>query len=87
MTKLPLNGTRTHPLSAHAIAELRNIALDPVPRCTVNPGVANRLERENLVDVVHLPSPFPTHHKRGIHNIPHLRITDAGRAALEQGKK
>lgn len=50
--KLPLNGSKTHPPSEHALAELRDIARSPVPRLAVNPGVANRLEREDLVDVV-----------------------------------
>lgn len=55
---LPLNGTNTHPLSEHARAELRAIAEKPVPRRTVNPGVANRLVREALVEDVMLPSPY-----------------------------
>lgn len=77
----PLNGTRTHPLTAHALAELRDIADQPVPRQEVNPGVANRLEREALVEVVQLPSPFPSHRGR---YIAHLRITEAGLAVLRQ---
>jgi len=38
---LPLNGTKSHPLSEHARAELRDIVSGPVPRSTVNPGVAD----------------------------------------------
>lgn len=76
---LPLNGSKTHPLSAHAIAELRNLLLAPEPCCGVNPGVANRLLREGLVETVGLPSPFKVH-KGG--NTAHLRITEAGRAVL-----
>lgn len=79
MPLAPLNGTKTHPLSAHAIAELKDIALRPVPCCSVNPGVQNRLRREQLVEIVALPSPFKTH-KGG--NAPHLQITQAGRDRL-----
>ena len=75
----PLNGTKTHPLSAHAIAELRNIARSPEPTVGVNPGVINRLMRENLVEIVLLPSPFKTHKGRPAN---HLKITDAGRERL-----
>lgn len=77
----PLNGTKTHPLSKHAVAELRDIAAAPVPRSSVNPGVANRLLREALVTQVALPSPFRTH--RG-GKAPHLQITAAGERALAQ---
>lgn len=85
--RLPLNGTKTHQLSRHAIAELKNIALDPVPRCAVNPGVANRLLREELVEQVSLPTPYPTHLKRGIKNCVHLKITEAGRQAIDGGNQ
>jgi len=77
----PLNGTKTHPLSAHALSELRNIARRPCPCQGINPGVVNRLEREGLVELVDLRSPFPTHKGRPI---PHLQITDAGRAVLDK---
>lgn len=76
---LPLNGTKTHPLSAHALAELRDIASAPVPCSGVNPGVANRLMRETLIELADLPSPFKVH-KGG--NCQHYRITEAGRSAL-----
>ena len=76
---LPLNGTRTHPLTEHALAELRDIANRPVPRQAVNPGVANRLLREHLVAEVMLPSPFQTHKGK---SIAHLQITADGRARL-----
>lgn len=72
----PLNGEKTHPLSAHAIAELRDIDRRPVPRSAVNPGVANRLLREALVKTVMLPSPFKTHKGQ---NVAHLEITEAGK--------
>lgn len=71
----PLNGENSHPLSAHAIAELKDIAVAPVPRCGVNPGVANRLLREALVESAPKRSPFKTH-KGG--NIEHLVLTQAG---------
>lgn len=77
----PLNGTQTHPLSAHAVAELREIQAEPVPRLGVNPGVANRLLRESLVEEVLLPSPFKAH-KGG--SCAHLRITEAGVEALRR---
>lgn len=73
-----LNETKMHPLTAHAQAELRDIASNPCPRQAVNPGVANRLLREELVDSVMLPSPFRTHAGKPLE---HLRITDAGRRA------
>ena len=75
----PLNGTKTHPLSAHALAELRNIQTRPEPRIGVNPGVVNRLLREDLVELVQLPSPFKSH-RGGV--TEHLRITEAGRKVL-----
>lgn len=74
----PLNGAETHPLTAHAKEKLRDLAAGPLPRQAVNPGVANRLLRENLVESVMLPSPFRTHNGK---RIEHLRITDAGRCA------
>lgn len=75
----PLNGTRTHPLSAHAIDVLRTLARTPRPRQEINPGVVSRFEREALVEIVGLPSPYRTHHGRPI---DHLRLTDAGRDTL-----
>ena len=75
----PLNGEKTHPLTVHARGKLADIALAPVPTCAVNAGVVNRLLREDLVEIQHLPSPFKTH--RG-GNCSHLVITDKGRATL-----
>jgi len=80
--RTPLHGTKTHPLSEIARGELADIALAPVPCQGVNPGVANRLLREDLVELVDLPSPFPTHKGK---KIQHLKITDAGRRALAAG--
>lgn len=75
----PLNGENTHPLSAHAVAELRNLQDAPVPRCSMNPGVVNRLLRDDLADIVMVPSPFKTHKFK---LIAHMRITAAGRREL-----
>lgn len=76
---LPLNGTKTHPLSACAKANLQEIADRAVPCSTVNPGVINRFLRDELVEIVLLPSPFKAH--RG-GTTEHLRITESGRAVL-----
>ncbi|MGB5147471.1 MAG: hypothetical protein WBN86_10140 [Porticoccaceae bacterium] len=68
--------TKRRPLTAHALAELRDLANKPCPRQAVNPGVANKLLSEGLVESVMLPSPYRTH--RG-NPLEHLRITDIGR--------
>jgi hypothetical protein len=79
----PLNGEKTHPLTQHAIGVLRDIASKPIPRQSLNPGVANRLARENFVTQVQLPSPFKSHHGRhGKGTCVHLQITDRGRQVL-----
>lgn len=78
--KKPLNGNKTHPLTGHAIAALRQLAADgPQPRQAFNAGVCDRLEREDLVWVSDLVSPYKTHKGR---LIPHLVIREAGRKAL-----
>jgi hypothetical protein len=74
----PLNGTKTHPLTKAALVVLERMAEAPIPCPEVNPGVSNRLRREDLAELVDLPSPYKT--KPGLY--PHLRITDQGRAAL-----
>lgn len=84
MSKRPLNGTKTHPLSAFAIRELRDIGQSPVPRQTLNPGVINRLEREDLVEHVSLPSPYKVHKGR---DIAFVKISPAGRNRLIQLEK
>lgn len=76
----PLNGEKTHPLSAHAKEILRGLAIAERPCSLINPGVVNRLQREGLAEVVQMRSPFPTHAQNRM--IEHLRITDAGRATL-----
>jgi hypothetical protein len=78
---LPLNGTKTHPLTDHARKVLRDLSSGPLPRQALNPGVINRLLREDLIECRMGPSPYKT--KPGEREYAH--ITDAGRAALEQG--
>ncbi len=77
----PLNGTKTHPLTTHAIATLVEIAKAPAPTGPINPGTLNRLMREGLIDIVSLPSPFKTHRGK---LIGHAKITAAGLLAVEQ---
>ncbi len=62
-------------MSPTAIQTLRDLSGRPAPPQSVNPGLANRLERESLVEEVALPSPYATHKGR---NISHLKITAAG---------
>lgn len=72
-------GKNTHTLSAHAIQELKNINEHPLPRSTVNPGVVDRLMRENLIEVAQFSSPFKVHKSA---NIDFLYITTEGKARL-----
>jgi len=72
------NGTKTHPLSEHALAALKRVAREPLPSSEINPGVVNRLLRDSFVEDVRLPSPFKSH-KGAL--ISHLQITEAGRSA------
>ena len=81
-TLQPLNGFRTHPLSAHALGELRAIARAPIPAQELNPGVRNRLMREFLIELVSMKSPYKVH-KGG--TCEHVRITDAGIVVLNTG--
>lgn len=84
MSKLvPLNGARTHPLTAHAHIVLADIANAPMARLAVNPGCANRLLRGGLVEEVYLPNPYKKHNGQ---NCAFLAITDAGRAELGSRK-
>ncbi len=80
----PLNGAKTHPLSAHALYVLRHLALRSEPRQELNPGVANRLLREGLVESFQATSPYATHAGK---EIEHFRITDAGRAAIGKSQE
>jgi hypothetical protein len=75
--KSPLYGEKTHPLTSVAYAALERLSRGPEPQYRLNPGLRNRLLREDLVERFAQPIsglyPGP---------VPHLRITDAGRAAL-----
>lgn len=74
--------THAHPLTAHALAVLRELAQAPKPRSQINPGVVQRLTRGKLAVLVDLETPFPTHRKS--YRVPHLKITDAGRALVSE---
>lgn len=79
--KKPLNGTKTHPLTMHSLAALKRLAYEgPQPRQEFNPGVCDRLLREDLVLVSDLVSPYKSH-KGNL--VAHLVIRHAGRKALE----
>ncbi len=69
---LPLNGTKTHPLSDVARETLAKIRIAPMPAQEINPGVVNRLMREGCVELVNLPSPY----KKG-GTVTHLRMKEA----------
>lgn len=73
----PLNGEKTHPLKPGSIRVLeRLLCKGPQPRHEINPGVRDRLHREDLVEECD-----------GIKGRPlvrHLRITAAGRARLDE---
>lgn len=71
----PLNGERTHPLTAHAIATLVDLSHGPKPSQEFNPGVVNRLLRGELVDFTFLVSPYKTHAGK---KIEFLRLTKLG---------
>ena len=77
----PLNGNNTRPLSQYAVNELLRIAQSPVPKLTVNAGVVDRLLREDLVEIVQLPSPYKVD-KGG--NCSHLRITETGKTQCQK---
>ncbi len=66
----PLNGTKTHPLSAAARAALLSLQAGPRPAQEFNPGLINRLLREAAVELVQLPSPY----KKG-GNAIYVRLT------------
>ena len=48
--KPPLNGTKTHPLSMFALGILKSLKNRPMLGYLINPGVYNRLWREDLVE-------------------------------------
>jgi hypothetical protein len=67
---LPLNGTKTHPLSAVAKAAIESLRTGPRPAQEFNPGIVDRLLREGCVEIIELPSPYKT--RKG--NVAHLRL-------------
>lgn len=76
-----LNGGETRPLTKHTRGKLEEIARQPIACNSLNAGVLDRLTREPypLCKRVSLPSPYKK--DRGA-SVPHLQITDAGRAEL-----
>lgn len=78
MTRTPLNGTKTHPLKQASIEALNQIARGPAPRQEFNAGVIDRLLREDLIEMLQIPSPY--HKPKGL--IAGVKITAAGRAVL-----
>jgi len=52
MNWTPLNGTKTHPLSKHAVEAIHRIRHEGTVLCTAfNPGVVNRLLREENIEL------------------------------------
>lgn len=72
---MPLNGTKIHPLTAHAKASLCALKEEPKPCQRINPGQLRRFADEKLIEIVDLPSPFMIHAGA---RIPHARLTDLG---------
>ena len=79
----PLNGEKTHPLSDHAKGVLRALSRDAVLTLDINPGVQNRLLREDLARYVGGYSPYAKDRGRWRDEL-FMTITDAGREALDQ---
>jgi len=78
----PLNGEKTHPLKPGSIRVLELLLREgPQPRHEINAGVIDRLTREDLIEPV---MATPRHHNR-LYRC--YRITDAGRAKLEEMDK
>lgn len=76
----PLNGDKTHPLTAHGYEALARINQPKgCPTMDFNPGVVNRLLREELAEIFTAPSPYRSSKGR---TVQFLRITDAGRQTL-----
>jgi hypothetical protein len=69
------------PLSAHAYAELIEMASAPVPCFSMNPGVRRKLTQEGLAEIVQLTSPFRAH--KGA-RCAHMDITQAGLDRLNE---
>lgn len=81
----PLNGTKTHPLTNHALGILDQLNRHgPMPQQEINSGVVNRFHRESLTETVLMKSPYATHKGK---DIDFEQITEAGRAALPTSKR
>lgn len=68
-------------LSETAYRALRGALRGPYPTQETNPGVVRALMTRGYVEVVDLPSPYRSHKRTK--TVPHLRITEAGKAILE----
>jgi hypothetical protein len=79
--RLPLNGTKTHPLSEHAKEVLRSLARFNLPAHRINPGVRDRLGREELIEIREIRS---SNNKSLMGGTNWVFITDAGRALVER---
>ncbi len=64
-------------LSPHAVNCLESIFHKPKPSQNYNPGVVNQLMKLGAVEIISLPSPFPSH-KEGT-KVDHLQITELGK--------
>ena len=72
----PLNGSKTHPLTKHALGVLRQLRDHGAIRSfLVNPGVIDRLTREDLIEFF----------ERGSDR--YIEITVAGRDRINQVSK
>ncbi|AXQ69333.1 hypothetical protein HOU02_gp392 [Caulobacter phage CcrBL9] len=83
MTRIPppLNGEKTHPLSAVALSTLRSISRFPCPTQEINHGLINRYQREGLIELYEDVSPYKTHKGK---KISFVRISPAGQAILQE---
>lgn len=74
------NKKTLRPLSDHARGVLSEIARGSMPRQEINPGVADRLIRGELVEEIYRPSPYST----VVGPVTYLQITPAGIAQVEK---
>lgn len=71
-------------ISNHAIRILYQASRKPFPAQEVNPGVSQKLVALGYVNLVEMPSPYPSH-KRGT-KVHFLVPTDAGKAFVSDEK-
>jgi hypothetical protein len=77
----PLNGEKTHPLTAAALEVLRQIgSRGSVALGTLNPGMKDRFERESLIETFSGPTIYPSHKKGTM--IEFARLSDAGKVEV-----